>query len=123
MVQSSSTAPDLEVTDEHQPGSVCAVFHRAGELIGRRWTGAIISILLSGPHRFHAVTVAIPGISERLLAQRLRELEAEGLVSRRILPGPPVGVEYALTEKGADLEAAISALGTWGHRWIEPAPS
>jgi DNA-binding HxlR family transcriptional regulator len=106
----------------HDPGLVCAVYHQAIELIGKRWTGAIVSVLLRGPLRFHTLVGAVPGMSERLCADRLRELEAQGLVSRRVLPGPPVGVEYSLTEAGRDLNEALSALGKWAHRWIEPAP-
>jgi DNA-binding HxlR family transcriptional regulator len=106
---------------EHDPAVVCAVYHQAIELIGKRWTGAIVSLLLPGPLRFHALVSAVPGMSERLCADRLRELEAAGLVSRRVLPGPPVGVEYALTEAGSDLSEAIGALGKWAHRWLRPA--
>ena len=105
----------------HEPGVVCALYHQAVELIGKRWTGAIVSILMRGPVRFNVLVSAVPGMSERLCADRLRELEAAGLVSRRVLPGPPVGVEYALTEAGQDLNEAIEALGKWAHRWLEPA--
>jgi DNA-binding HxlR family transcriptional regulator len=105
----------------HDPAVVCALYHQAIELIGKRWTGAIVSILFRGPMRFHLLVAAVPGMSERLCADRLRELEAAGLVTRRVLPGPPVGVEYALTEAGADLQGSLSALGEWAHRWLDPA--
>jgi DNA-binding HxlR family transcriptional regulator len=105
----------------HDPAVVCAVYHQAIELIGKRWTGAIVSLLLRGPLRFHALVSAVPGMSERLCADRLRELEAAGLVSRRVLPGPPVGVEYTLTDAGKDLNDALGALGKWAHRWLGPA--
>ncbi len=118
-------APDSATADPpvvaHEPGVVCALYHQAVELIGKRWTGAIVSILMRGPVRFNVLVSAVPGMSERLCADRLRELEAAGLVSRRVLPGPPVGVEYALTEAGQDLNEAIEALGKWAHRWLEPA--
>jgi DNA-binding HxlR family transcriptional regulator len=117
---SSATATPETV---HDPKVVCAVYHQAIELIGKRWTGAIVSLLLREPMRFHVLVRAVPGMSERLCADRLRELEAAGLVSRRVLPGPPVGVEYALTEAGSDLNDSLSALGTWAHRWLEPAPA
>jgi DNA-binding HxlR family transcriptional regulator len=103
----------------HDPAVVCAIYHQAIELIGKRWTGAIVSVLFRGPVRFHALVSAVPGMSERLCADRLRELEIAGLVSRRVLPGPPVGVEYALTEAGRDLNESLSALGKWAHRWLE----
>lgn len=120
-----AVAPDSATADPpvvaHEPGVVCALYHQAVELIGKRWTGAIVSILMRGPVRFNVLVSAVPGMSERLCADRLRELEAAGLVSRRVLPGPPVGVEYALTEAGQDLNEAIEALGKWAHRWLEPA--
>jgi DNA-binding HxlR family transcriptional regulator len=118
-------APDLTATTrsdpDHDPARVCAVYHQAIELIGKRWTGAILSILMRGPVRFHSLVSAVPGMSERLCADRLRELETAGLVSRRVLPGPPVGVEYTLTEAGQDLNEALGALGKWAHRWLQPA--
>jgi DNA-binding HxlR family transcriptional regulator len=118
-------APDSIATapsdPDHDPTHVCAVYHQAIELIGKRWTGAILSILMRGPVRFHSLVSAVPGMSERLCADRLRELETAGLVSRRVLPGPPVGVEYALTEAGRDLNEALGALGRWAHRWLQPA--
>lgn len=104
----------------HDPASVCALYHQAIELVGKRWTGAIVSILFRGPQRFHVLVSAVPGMSERLCADRLRELETAGLVSRRVLPGPPVGVEYALTEAGRDLNESLGALGRWAHRWLAP---
>src|SRR5256885_8082090 len=79
---------------------VCSRFHYAMELIGRRWSGAIISVLLRGPQCFNEMLAAVPGLSDRLLTERLRELEAEGLVERTVLPGPPVRVSYELTESG-----------------------
>jgi DNA-binding HxlR family transcriptional regulator len=119
-----AAAPDSATADPpvvaHEPGVVCAIYHQAVELIGKRWTGAIVSILMRGPVRFNVLVSAVPGMSERLCADRLRELETAGLVSRRVLPGPPVGVEYALTEAGQDLNEAIEALGKWAHRWLEP---
>jgi DNA-binding HxlR family transcriptional regulator len=117
-------APDLAAPSSdvaHDPAVVCALYHQAIEMIGKRWTGAIVSLLFRGPLRFHALVSAVPGMSERLCADRLRELEVAGLVSRRVLPGPPVGVEYALTEAGRDLNDSLSALGRWAHRWLEPA--
>jgi DNA-binding HxlR family transcriptional regulator len=80
-----------------------------------------VNALFRGPLRFNALVDAVPGMSERLCADRLRELEAEGLVSRRVLIGPPLGVEYALTESGRDLSESLGALGRWAHRWLEPA--
>jgi DNA-binding HxlR family transcriptional regulator len=98
---------------------VCSRFHHAVELIGRRWTGAIISALLARPQCFNEFLVAVPGLSDRLLTERLRELEVEGIVCRNVIPGPPVRVSYELTESGKELEPAIVALGKWAERWVE----
>jgi DNA-binding HxlR family transcriptional regulator len=100
----------------------CPRYHRAVELIGRRWTGAIIRTLLSGKHRFSEIALAVPGISDRLLAERLRELEDAGIVRRDVDGGPPVRVGYALTESGAELDATVRALAHWAERWI-PVPA
>src|SRR2546428_2527564 len=98
----------------------CPVYHRAVELVGRRWTGAIIRALCGGPQRFNELLATIPGLSDRLLAERLRELEREGIVRPTVSAGPPVRVEYALTERGAQLEPAIRAIAEWAERWLLP---
>lgn len=99
------------------PGRVCPHFHAAIELIGRRWTGAILCALIESELRFADISRAVPGVSDRLLSTRLRELEAEGLVERSVEPGSPVKVSYQLTRKGADLEPAIRELRGWAGRW------
>jgi len=109
--------PPWEAAKDVHSRAFCPRFHHAVELIGRRWTGAILRVLLRGPHRFSELATAVPGLSERLLSQRLRELEGEGLVVRRVIPGPPVGVEYELTRSGQQLEPVITALADWAHRW------
>ena len=97
---------------------LCARFHRAVELIGGRWTGAVIQLLLNGRMRFAELRDAIPDISDRMLSERLRELESEGIVDRIVVPETPVRVEYALTEKGHALEQAMTSLGKWAERWV-----
>lgn len=97
---------------------LCPRFHKAIELIGRRWTGAIIRVLLPGPRRFNELLSAIPGISDRLLTERLRELENEGLITRKVEPGSPVRVTYELTCAGHELEEAMDAVGRWAERWM-----
>jgi DNA-binding HxlR family transcriptional regulator len=99
--------------------AVCSRFHKAVELIGGRWTGAVIQALLRGPTRYASIRAAIPDISDRMLSDRLRVLEAEGLVERRVLPQTPVRVEYQLTEKGRSLDQALAAISEWAERWIE----
>ncbi len=101
--------------------SVCPLFHKAVELIGRRWTGAILSALLMGATRFTDIIHAVPGLSDRLLSERLKELEAEGIVQRIVHPETPVRIEYHLTEKGHDLYSVTSALTEWAERWMGEA--
>ena len=88
----------------HTP-ALCAPFHHAIELIGRRWTGAIISLLLQSRCRFATLRDAIPEITDRMLSERLQKLETEGIVERTVIPETPVRVEYALTKKGRALAA------------------
>jgi DNA-binding HxlR family transcriptional regulator len=108
----------VEATAATQPSkAVCPHFHAAIELIGKRWTGAILSALTERPLRFGELGKAVPGLSDRLLSQRLRELEDEGLVERVVEPGTPVRVTYSLTPKGADLGPAIAELRSWARRW------
>lgn len=100
-----------------QQGCVCPHFHAAIELIGKRWTGAIVSALNERPMRFGELRKAIPGLSDRLLSQRLRELEDEGLVEREVEAGTPVRVTYSLTAVGDDLGPALRELKSWARRW------
>ena len=97
--------------------AVCATFHHAIELIGRRWTGAIISLLLQSRCRFGTLRDAIPEITDRMLSERLQELETEGIVERTVIPETPVRVEYSLTKKGRGLASALAAIGEWAHTW------
>jgi DNA-binding HxlR family transcriptional regulator len=106
-------------TDIHG-GTVCPLYHQAAELIGRRWTGAIIRVLADGAVRFGDIVAAVPGISDRMLSERLKELETEGLVERTVIPDHPVRIEYRLTEKGQDLGAVMDAIATWAYRWLTP---
>jgi DNA-binding HxlR family transcriptional regulator len=99
----------------------CATFQRAVELIGRRWCGSIARALLDGPRYFAELERAIPHISGRALSQRLKELEAEGVLVRSVEAGSPVRVRYALTEKGRALEDVVSAVERWAHDWADEA--
>ena len=99
----------------HSP-ALCARFHHASELIGRRWTGAIIYVLLQQTCRFATLRDAIPDITDRMLSERLQELEEEGLVERTVLPETPVRVEYSLTRKGKGLAEAVNSLANWAEK-------
>ena len=103
----------------HTP-TLCAKFHRASELIGRRWTGAIIYVLLKSRCRFATLRDAIPEITDRMLSERLQELEQEGIVERTVVPMTPVRVEYSLTKKGRALASAVDAISAWADKWVEP---
>ncbi|HVQ57575.1 MAG TPA: helix-turn-helix domain-containing protein [Solirubrobacterales bacterium] len=96
---------------------ICPHFHAAVELIGKRWTGAIVCALTERSMRFGELGRAVPGLSDRLLSQRLRELEAEGLIEREVEAGTPVRVTYSLTAAGQDLGPSIAELKKWGQRW------
>jgi DNA-binding HxlR family transcriptional regulator len=98
--------------------NICPRFHVAVELVGGRWTGAIISRLLGGRARYNELRASIPEISDRMLSERLRVLETEGVVTRTVVPESPVRVEYELTAKGRALEESIEAIGKWATRWI-----
>lgn len=97
---------------------LCTRFHRASELIGRRWTGAIIFLLLKRTCRFATLRDAIPGITDRMLSERLQELEEEGLVERTVIPETPVRVEYSLTKKGKALADPIRAITDWAETYV-----
>ena len=99
------------------PARVCPDFHHAVELIGKRWAGAILWALSERPHYFGELSEAVPGLSDRLLSRRLRELETEGIVRRSVYAGNPPRVSYALTEKGTALRPAIRELRDWAQRW------
>jgi DNA-binding HxlR family transcriptional regulator len=105
-------------TDAADSGASCTQFQRAIEFIGRRWVGAIIFVLLDGPRRFNELLGKIPNLSDRLLTERLRELEAAGMVTREVQPGPPVRVVYELTEAGRALSDIIRAISAWAHDWM-----
>lgn len=105
--------------DANRPSPLlCARFHHASELIGRRWTGAIIYLLLQQTCRFATLRNAIPDITDRMLSERLQELEDEGLVERTVVPESPVRVEYSLTRKGRGLAEAVNSLASWAEKNI-----
>jgi DNA-binding HxlR family transcriptional regulator len=113
----ASPTPAPGAFEERAP--CCALYHRAVELIGKRWTGAIVLVLLDGPLHFSGIRQLVPELSDRLLSERLKELEAEGIVERTVLDGTPVRVEYSLTDKGQALEPALHELKSWAQSWLE----
>lgn len=111
-----------EVRAEHKGAdgraACCSLYHRAIELVGKRWTGAILSVLMDGPLRFSEIKTLVPDLSDRLLSERLKELEGEAIVERRVHDELRVHVEYSLTDKGRALEPALGALQDWAQRWL-----
>ena len=105
------------------PPALCARFHHASELIGRRWTGAIIFVLLKQTCRFATLREAITGITDKMLSERLHELEQEGLVERTVVPETPVRVEYSLTKKGKALAGAIDSIANWAEKYVPLPPA
>jgi DNA-binding HxlR family transcriptional regulator len=110
-------------TADQDPGPACCPhYHEAVELIGRRWTGAILEVMIQGGSlRFSEIAQSVPALSDRLLSERLKELEARGMISREVGEGPPVYVRYSLTRMGWALEPAISELRTWAQAWLVAA--
>lgn len=89
-------------------------------VLGKRWTGVIIGVLLERPARFAEIAAAIPGITEAMLSARLSELQATGLVAREVQPGPPIASVYQLTSAGAALRPALMELVKWAHAYGLP---
>ncbi|WP_029214791.1 winged helix-turn-helix transcriptional regulator [Kallotenue papyrolyticum] len=99
---------------------LCPKYERAVELLGKRWTGLILRVLANGTTSFSAIARAVDRLSDRVLSERLKELEQRGVVQRRVVPSTPVRVEYSLTEKGRDLQTVLDALQAWADRWESP---
>ena len=99
----------------------CSLYHHAVELVGKRWTGAILYVLLESgrPMRFSEIAHAVPDLSDRLLSERMKELEKQGIVERHVTGSSPVRVEYELTDRGRDLQAALAELKRWADRWLD----
>jgi DNA-binding HxlR family transcriptional regulator len=98
---------------------ICARFQTAVGILGRRWTGLVIQVLGDGPKRFGELRDRLEVVSERMLSERLKELEAEGIVARRVYPDKPVRIEYELTDKGRALGGVMDAIGAWAEEWVE----
>jgi DNA-binding HxlR family transcriptional regulator len=99
----------------------CPHFHNAVELVGKRWTGAILYVLLQsdGPMRFSEIAHAVPDLSDRLLSERMKELERHGIVKRHVAATTPVRVEYELTARGRELDSALAEIKRWADRWLD----
>lgn len=110
----------LTADQTRELAAFCPAYRHAVELIGRRWTGAVVRSMLAGATRFSEILAAVPDLSDRLLSDRLRELEKEGIVRRDVTPTTPVRIEYTLTDKGRDLANVVHAVTEWVDRWGDP---
>lgn len=114
-----ATRPEDTITSLHY--QMCPRYEHAIQLLGKRWTGLLLDALMSGPKRFCELTSAVEGLSDRVLSDRLRELEVEGIIERAVYPQIPVRVEYRLTDKGRALKPVVEAIHHWAESWL-PAP-
>ena len=118
-----ATKPTIEttITRTSSNGAICPRYEHAVQLLGKRWTGLLLDALMGGPQRFYELTATVEGLSDRVLSDRLRELEVEGIIERVVYPQIPVRVEYRLTEKGRALEPVVTAIHDWAEQWV-PLP-
>ena len=105
------------MTTAHDEGSICQHFQRAAELIGRRWVPQVIYAMQGGEVRYSALKAAIPGISDAVLSECLKDLEAAAIVTRTVEPSTPVRIAYELTPRGRELAAVLGELQVWAERW------
>ncbi|MFD4327015.1 winged helix-turn-helix transcriptional regulator [Nocardioides sp. NPDC058538] len=108
----------MTIHDVQVDESSCAIFQRTLERVGQRWSGAILFAAVGGARRFGEYRRAVEGISDRMLALRLKELESDGFIVREVIPSTPVQVLYRPTPAGAELIAALQPLGEWGQKHI-----
>ncbi|EIT84687.1 hypothetical protein A374_13385 [Fictibacillus macauensis ZFHKF-1] len=99
--------------------TMCPKYEVAIEIIGKKWTGLIIRVLLGGAKRFKEIKKQIPDMSDRMLTERMKELEAAGIVIRHVYPETPVRIEYELTQKGTALRNVITAIQQWSEEWVD----
>lgn len=105
---------------QHIDDAECRRFQSSVELVGKRWSSGVLLAIARGAERFSDIVATVPGLSDRLLAQRLRELEASGLLTREVIASTPVQVRYRLTPRGDDLMESMQPLVAWGQRWGTP---
>ena len=115
-----ATKPTIstEMTHLAPTSSICPRYEHGIQLLGKRWTGLLLDALMEGPRRFCELTATVEGLSDRVLSDRLRELEVEGVVDRIVYPQIPVRVEYKLTEKGLALKPVVEAIHEWANKWV-----
>ena len=110
---------DYQTCNEHDTFHLCPKFTKIFSILGKKWNGLIIDVLLENGHqRFKDIANYIPECSDRVLVERLKELEREGLIQRQTFPNSSL-IQYRLTERGNDLRAAIEAVHGWADKWLD----
>lgn len=109
--------PEEDKAAHDHPIHLCPKFEAAFSLLGKRWSGLIIRVLMTGPRRFKDITDTLPNISDRILSERMKELEAAGILTRNVYPETPVRIEYTLTGKGMELGEAMDGVQKWAEKW------
>ncbi|OAB46446.1 winged helix-turn-helix transcriptional regulator [Paenibacillus antarcticus] len=99
--------------------NLCPRFESAFSFLGKRWNGLIIQTLMSGPKRFKDISSLIPSMSDKMLSERMKDLELEGIVVRHVYPETPVRIEYELTEKGKGLRSVMEQIQFWAEKWVD----
>lgn len=120
MNPTESLPASMEMSTASLP-QMCPRYEHIAQLLGKRWTGLILDSLMGGPRRFCELTASVEGLSDRVLSDRLRELEVEGIIERIVYPQIPVRVEYRLTEKGSALRPVVQEMHVWAENWL-PLP-
>ena len=115
-----ATKPEETLISTQSVTQMCPRYEHASQILGKRWTGLLLLVLMDRPRRFCELTSLVEGLSDRVLSDRLRELEVEGIVSRVVYPNIPVRVEYELTEKGRALKPVVEAIQNWATEWVTP---
>lgn len=98
--------------------NICPRFQYAIGLLSKRWTGLIVKVLLDGPARFNELAEKLQVVGDRVLAERLKELETQDIITRQVYPTTPVRIEYSLTDRGKDLAPVVGSIEDWSHRWL-----
>ena len=99
--------------------SMCPKFEKTFKMLGKKWNGLIIRVLLEGPKRFSEIKVLIPELSDRMLAERFKELESIDIIQREVYPETPVRIEYSLTHQGSDLKISMDEIQKWAEKWVK----
>lgn len=105
--------------EEHHSITMCPRFETAFSFLGKRWNGLIIQTLMSGPKRFKDISGLIPSMSDKMLSERMKDLEGEGILVRHVYPETPVRIEYELTDKGRALEPVMKQIQSWAESWVK----